>query len=73
MLSVQDRGIGVPADEQARVFEPFHRAANAAHVAGTGIGLTSVRRIAEAHGGAVSLESREGIGTTVTLRLPLEG
>jgi PAS domain S-box-containing protein len=72
VLSVQDEGLGIPASDLPTVFEPFHRGANVSgHIVGTGLGLPGVRRIVEQHGGTISIESREGTGTTVTVRLPL--
>ena len=71
-LDVSDRGIGIPEADLGRVFERFHRGSNVVgRVLGTGIGLAGVRDIVEQHGGAVKVESREGIGTTVSVRLPL--
>jgi len=72
LLEVADSGMGIPADEQAQLFERFFRSSNArrAAVPGTGLGLVIVRAIAEAHGGTVSLESTEGVGTTFAVRLP---
>lgn len=70
LLRISDDGIGIPAADLPRIFEPYHRAANALTVPGTGLGLASTRQIIELHGGAVSIASREGEGTTVTLRLP---
>ena len=73
VLRVRDRGVGIPAGELARVCEPFYRASNVAHrFPGSGLGLASVHGVAEAHGGTVSVDSEVGIGTTVTLRLPLD-
>ena len=72
VLSVRDRGVGIPAAEQPRVFERFYRGSNVqGRTAGTGIGLTGVRQIVEQHGGTISVESTEGAGTTFTVRLPL--
>jgi signal transduction histidine kinase len=70
---VADSGIGIPAELQDDVFLEFVRAPNAKHVEaeGTGLGLSIVREAVEMHGGTVSLESREGVGTTVTITLPL--
>jgi signal transduction histidine kinase len=71
VLSVEDHGLGIPAADLSRVFEPFHRGRNAeTSIAGAGIGLASVRQIVEAHGGTVEVDSRVGQGSTFTVRLP---
>ena len=72
LLSVSDKGIGIPPAERERIFQKFVRGADAkrAGVRGVGIGLALVKRIAEAHGGAVRLESRVGDGSTFTIALP---
>jgi PAS domain S-box-containing protein len=71
-LAVQDHGVGIPADELPRIFERFFRGRNVVgKVDGTGIGLAGVRQIVEQHGGTVQVDSTEGVGTTVTLELPL--
>ena len=71
-VSIADHGLGVPAADLPFVFERFRRGANVvAKIAGTGIGLADVRDVVEQHGGSVSIESREGEGTTVTIHLPL--
>jgi signal transduction histidine kinase len=71
--SVRDRGLGIPTDDLERVFDRFHRAANVVgRIAGTGLGLPFVRRIAEQHGGRTYVAwSGTGDGTEVVLRLPL--
>ncbi|HEY7294573.1 MAG TPA: ATP-binding protein [Dehalococcoidia bacterium] len=72
ILSVTDQGLGIPAADLPHVFERFHRGANVvAQIPGTGIGLAGTRQIVEQHGGTIALESVEGAGTTVTVRLPL--
>lgn len=70
---VADEGIGIPAELQDDVFLEFVRAPNAKHAKaeGTGLGLSIVREAVQMHGGKVSLESAEDIGTTVTVVLPL--
>ena len=70
---VKDRGIGIPQPEQERVFERFYRVdkARSRDTGGTGLGLAIVRNVARAHGGEVLVDSREGQGSTFTLRLPL--
>ena len=72
-ISVGDQGIGIPQDQQFDVFFEFIRAPNAKRHApdGTGLGLAIVRAAIDLHGGSVALASKEGIGTTVTVSLPL--
>lgn len=74
LLTVADRGIGVPEADQATVFERFRRGANVEGVrsGGIGIGLYLCRRIVDEHGGTIALHSRDGGGTTFTVSLPLE-
>lgn len=67
---VHDRGIGVPAEDQPRLFESFHRARNVGNIEGTGLGLAIVRQCVELHGGTVDFESRAGEGTTFIVCLP---
>lgn len=72
LLSVQDRGMGIPAGDLPYIFERFHRGANVRdRVSGVGIGLSGSKRIVELHGGTISIDSEAGKGTTVTIRLPL--
>jgi signal transduction histidine kinase len=70
VVTVQDQGVGIPADELPQVFTPFFRAATAQGVAGTGLGLWGAQAIVAQHGGEIDLASTVGVGTTVTLRLP---
>jgi signal transduction histidine kinase len=69
-LVVSDQGIGIALDQQARIFERFGRAVSVRHYGGLGLGLYICRRIAEAHGGSICVESGEGIGSTFGLELP---
>ncbi len=71
VIDVQDRGVGIPVAELPRVFERYYRAATAHGVAGSGIGLSGAKEIVEQHGGTIAVESVEGVGTTVTVILPL--
>lgn len=72
IISFQDHGIGIPANEQAHVWDGFYRASNTtAHdINGTGMGLYLARHIIEQHGGKAWLESVEGQGTTVFAEIP---
>ena len=70
ILAIQDEGIGIPEDDQARMFEAFHRAKNVEHIAGTGLGLAIVKQAVELHGGEVSFTSQVGKGTVFTVVLP---
>ena len=71
-LTVQDQGVGIPAEEVPHIFEPFYRASNIVdRIAGTGIGLASVSQIIEQHGGTITVESEVGVGTTFIIHLPL--
>jgi PAS domain S-box-containing protein len=71
VLRIHDEGIGIPPEDQARIFEPFYRASNVNQVNGTGLGLRIVKDCITAHGGSVSFESAAGQGTTFIVRLPL--
>jgi signal transduction histidine kinase len=72
VIEVHDRGVGIAAEDLTRVFEPFYRVdrSRSKETGGYGIGLSLVKRIVEAHGGAISIESRVGEGTSVTVSLP---
>ena len=69
---VADTGIGIPAEEQGHVFSRFYRASAASELAvpGTGLGLAITRALVDQHGGTIELESRQGEGTRVTVKLP---
>ncbi|MFP2932954.1 ATP-binding protein, partial [Pyxidicoccus sp. 3LG] len=70
-LAVRDEGIGVSPDEQERIFERFERSASVQHFKGLGLGLWITKRIVEAHGGCIRVESQPGLGSTFTVELPL--
>jgi signal transduction histidine kinase len=72
-LAVADTGIGIPQESLPRLFQEFYRAKNAKALdeAGTGLGLTIIKDLVDRYGGRVSVESREGAGTTFTVMLPL--
>jgi signal transduction histidine kinase len=72
-ISVQDRGVGIPENERKKVFEKFYRGKQASSVSptGTGLGLTLVKHIMDAHSGDVVIKSHSGKGTCVSLILPV--
>lgn len=72
IFSVRDRGIGIPEAEQSRLFQTFSRCSNVGNIQGTGLGLAIVQRCVDLYGGEIRLESRLGVGTTVTVLLPIE-
>lgn len=73
VVCVQDRGIGISEEDQSRLFQPFHRAADATRLdaQGSGLGLVVCRRIVEAHGGRLWVESGAGKGSTFCFTMPL--
>jgi two-component system phosphate regulon sensor histidine kinase PhoR len=73
LISVSDHGIGIPPEEQSRIFERFYRASVPENhsVAGTGLGLALVDHIVKGHGGSVQVESSPGVGSTFSIRLPI--
>jgi two-component system sensor histidine kinase KdpD len=71
VLDVADRGIGIPTEDQARVFVKFYRVQRPDSVTGTGLGLSISKGLVEAHGGRIVARSRPGGGTIVTATLPL--
>jgi signal transduction histidine kinase len=72
-IAVEDRGLGIPSVDVAHIFEPFYRGheAVAAQIMGSGVGLSLVKQIVEAHGGSVSVKSTPGTGSIFTLLLPV--
>jgi signal transduction histidine kinase len=71
-IQVSDSGLGIPKTDFPHMFEPYYRASNVAStIPGTGIGLAGVRNVVQKHGGTVTLDSTEGVGTTVTVRLSM--
>lgn len=71
MLSITDKGIGIPETDQAILFEPFKRGSNTGAIIGTGLGLTIMQQVVTLHGGKVELESAVDKGTTFRLLFPL--
>jgi signal transduction histidine kinase len=75
LISVADRGMGIPIEQQKQMFSKFFRAENAAKstIQGTGLGLYVCKQIVELSGGRIWFESEEGKGTTFFVRLPVAG
>jgi PAS domain S-box-containing protein len=71
LIEIQDQGIGIPDEDQRRLFEPFHRGRNAEVIPGTGLGLSIARQAVKAHGGSIEVVSHLGRGSLFTVRLPL--
>jgi len=71
ILVVEDSGIGIPPEAQGRVFGRFERAVPTARYGGIGLGLYITRKIVEAHGGSIEVQSESGEGSRFTVRLPL--
>jgi signal transduction histidine kinase len=73
VISVEDRGLGISPREQAKIFEKFYRVEKSLvhDVKGSGLGLSLVKHIVDAHGGSVTVESRPGQGSRFSLHFPL--
>lgn len=71
VVAVRDAGVGIPADDLPHIFERFYRAATARGIMGSGLGLAGAKASVEQHGGTIAVESAVGVGTTVTITLPL--
>lgn len=71
VIDVVDQGIGIPLEDQARLFEIFHRASNVDNRQGAGLGLAVIKKAVDLHGGTISIDSKVNAGTRVSVRLPL--
>ena len=71
IFEIKDEGIGIPPEDQKRLFESFHRAKNVGAIPGTGLGLAIVQKSVELHGGRIACTSEVGVGTTFRVTLPL--
>ena len=74
-VSVEDTGIGIPPEDLERVFDRFYRVekARSREAGGTGLGLSIAKEIVARHGGGLTVDSTHGVGTTVTMTLPIRG
>jgi PAS domain S-box-containing protein len=73
VLAVRDHGIGLPPEDQHRIFERFERAVSHRHFGGFGLGLWVAREAVDAHGGTIRVQARAGAGSEFTVELPLDG
>ena len=73
VFQIRDEGIGISEEDQTHLFDPFHRGTNIGTVSGSGLGLSIVKQSVELHGGAITVASELGKGTTCTVVLPLQG
>lgn len=71
IFRIQDQGIGIPQNDQHRLFETFSRCSNVGQIEGTGLGLAIVKLCVDLHGGQIQIESQQNVSTTVTVLLPL--
>lgn len=71
VLTVRDKGIGIPDADLKHLFEAFHRAANVGAISGTGLGLVITKEAVELHGGSITVDSQVDMGTTFTVRIPV--
>jgi two-component system sensor histidine kinase SenX3 len=71
-IAVEDHGLGIPTGERDRLFEPFFRGeeARTRQIRGSGLGLSLVERIVDAHSGRISVTSEPGRGSTFTVAVP---
>ncbi|MDB9313001.1 PAS domain-containing sensor histidine kinase [Spirulina sp. CS-785/01] len=70
-FTVQDHGIGIPVEDQERLFECFHRSKNVGEISGTGLGLSIVKRAVDLHQGEIKVSSEVGVGTCFEVLLPI--
>jgi signal transduction histidine kinase len=70
LLSITDTGIGIPAEDLSRIYDPFYRGTNSRREQGFGLGLTTVKSIIESHGWSITVASQVGTGTTFTVTMP---
>ena len=72
IFTIKDPGIGIPERDRERLFTNFYRGTNIGTISGTGLGLSLVKKIVDLHGGEITIESEENVGTEVRVILPLK-
>ena len=70
IFQIKDEGIGIPIEEQQKIYEPFYRGQNVENIVGSGLGLAVVKKCLSLHQGDITVESLVGVGTTFTVRIP---
>jgi signal transduction histidine kinase len=71
-FQITDRGIGIPLEEQSKIFEPFYRSYNVGEIPGHGLGLAIAKKLLELHSGKITLKSEVAVGSTFTIEIPLK-
>ncbi len=71
LFMIKDQGIGIPDEDQDKIFQPFYRGKNVGTVTGTGLGMTIIKEIVELHEGSMEIQSEINEGTTIVIKLPL--
>jgi len=70
IFQICDEGIGIPLEDIPHLFNPFYRGTNVGSIPGTGLGITVVKKCLDLHRGKIALQSKVGVGTTVTVTIP---
>lgn len=71
VFSIQDQGIGIPPEDQKKLFDFFHRGTNVSTIPGTGLELAIIKKSVDLCGGKITVKSEVSVGTTFTVTLPL--
>ena len=72
IFQIKDRGIGIPVEEQSKIFEPFHRSNNVGDISGNGLGLAIAKKLVELQHGLITLSSEVGVGSVFEIEIPLK-
>ena len=70
-ISVKDNGVGIPAEDISKIFEPFYRGRNTKNEKGIGLGLSLVKQVVELHGGKIKVQSELGKGSLFSIHIPM--